>query len=211
MSLKGSNYWNNFYKKNLTDRPSSFSRFILKKFKSKKFIFYDLGCGNGRDTIYFNRKKIKCYGIDNSSTAINKNKKKNQEYNNNFFKKNFCTLFNNIKINKNFVIYSRFTLHAVGYNCEKILLNSLKKQKKLKYIFIETRSTKDDFFGIGKKIGRNEYFTNHSNHYRRFIDPKEIKKKLEKFSKIIFFKVGKNLAKFKNENPCVLRIIAKVN
>ena len=55
-------------------------------------------------------------------------------------------------------------------------------------------------------LGKHEYMT---THYRRFIEPKVLKKKLSKFLKIIYFKESKNLAKFKNENPCVIRIIAK--
>ena len=55
-------------------------------------------------------------------------------------------------------------------------------------------------------LGKHEYMT---THYRRFIEPKVLKKKLSKFLKIIYFKESKNLAKFKNENPCVIRIILK--
>ena len=55
-------------------------------------------------------------------------------------------------------------------------------------------------------IGKHEFMT---SHYRRFIDSKIIREQLSKFLKIIYFKESKNLAKFKKENPCVLRIIAK--
>ena len=61
---------------------------------------------------------------------------------------------------------------------------------------------------IGKKIGKHEYYT---DHYRRFVVPKELKKKLSNKFKIIFFKLSKNFAKYKNENPKVLRIICKKN
>ena len=36
---------------------------------------FDIGCGNGRDTIFFNRLNLNCYGIDQSSKAIEINKK----------------------------------------------------------------------------------------------------------------------------------------
>lgn len=125
----------------------------------------------------------------------------------NFLYGNFCNFFNKKNLKNKFVIYSRFTWHTIGYKDEEKLLRSLKKQRKLKYILIETRTTKDELYGLGKKVGLHEYVT---SHYRRFIDPVDIREKLKKFSKIIFFEQKKGLAKFKKENPCVLRIIAKV-
>ena len=50
-------YWDKFYKKNLTGRPSKFSEFVFRKIKNESLTIYDLGSGNGRDTIFF--KKIK--------------------------------------------------------------------------------------------------------------------------------------------------------
>ena len=66
----------------------------------------------------------------------------------------------------------------------KKLLNSLNKQKKLEYIFIECRTIKDDIYGKGKKIGKHEFV---DTHYRRFIDPKELKRRLSKHFKISYF------------------------
>ncbi len=76
----------------------------------------------------------------------------------------------------------------------------------MKYIYIEVRTIRDRIYGEGKNIGKHEFIT---SHYRRFVDPRDIKKKLSSFSKIIYFKESTNLAKFKKENPCVLRLIAK--
>ena len=55
-------------------------------------------------------------------------------------------------------------------------------------------------------MGKHEFL---SSHYRRFIDPKIIKEKLKRNFKILYFKQGINFAKYKKENPWVLRIIAK--
>ena len=207
MSQKVTRYWNQFYKNiNLTLKHTSFAKFAYDRVKHKKFIIYDVGCGNGRDTIFFNKKKIKCFGLDKSSIATKKIGRKFKKFKNLFLNKNFCTFFNK-QIDKDFVIYSRFTLHTINYIDEKKFLANLKKQKKLKFIFIETRTLKDDFYGLGKKVGTHEFI---SSHYRRFIDPADIKKKLRKFSQIIYFKEAKNFAKFKNENPWILRIVAKV-
>ena len=76
----------------------------------------------------------------------------------------------------------------------------------MKFIYIEARTINDAIYGEVIKVGKHEFMT---SHYRRFIDPKVLKKKLSTFMKIIYFKESKNLAKYKKENPCVMRILAK--
>jgi SAM-dependent methyltransferase len=201
------NYWDNFYKnKKPPISESSFARFTLKKIKSYKYKTFDIGCGNGRDTAYFNQNKINCEGIDKSKKAISKNKKKYRKFNKKFLNKDFSKFFKK-KFENPFIIYSRFTWHSINYLQEKRLIESLKRNEQFKYIFIEARTINDNFYGEGKNVGKHEFV---STHYRRFIDPKILKKKLSSFMKIIYFKEGKNLAKYKKENPWVLRIIAKV-
>ncbi len=200
-------YWNKFYKKtNHIKKPTLFAKFCAKKINHYKGTLYDVGCGNGRDVFYFNKKKINCIGIDRSQEVIKKNlKDKHFSYENCFMQSDFSSFFKK-KINKRFSVYSRFTLHTINYKDEKKFLHHLSKQKKLDFLFIETRTVKDELYGVGRKVGRHEYI---STHYRRFIDIDEIKKKLKKKFVIKYFKQGKNFAKFKKENPWILRIIVK--
>ena len=74
------------------------------------------------------------------------------------------------------------------------------------YIFIETRSDKDDLLGVGTKVSKNEYIT---DHYRRFINKIDLVKKIRKKFKILYIKESKGFSKFKKEDPCLIRIIAK--
>jgi len=199
-------HWNNFYKKNrLVSTPTNFAKFCLN-YLNKDEVIYDAGCGNGRDVVFFNKSKIKCFGVDSSKTAIDINKKKFKKIKNRFIKANFCK-YNYGKYLKNtFSIYSRFAFHAINKKDEDLLIKNLSKKKKLNYLFIETRTIYDDFYGKGIKIGKDQFI---HDHYRRFIKPQVLKKKIEKRFNILYFKISKNFAKFKNENPCVLRIIAK--
>ena len=68
------------------------------------------------------------------------------------------------------------------------------------------RTIYDDLFGQGKKLSKNEFVT---SHYRRFINPIELRSEIKKSFTILEYKVAKGLAVYKNENPKVLRIIAK--
>ena len=200
-------YWNNYYKnKNLTKKPTKFAIYCKSKLKKYKGVLYDIGCGNGRDVVYFNEKKIFCIGLDKSSSAISYDKLFFSSYKNKFQRANFCNFFSKQIKNTKFSVYSRFSLHSINYNNEKKLFFFLIKQKNLDYLFLETRILEDELYGVGKKVGKHEFI---STHYRRFIDPFVLKKKLNKYFKIIQFKKSKNFAKFKKENPCVLRIIAK--
>ena len=209
---KKKSYWDNFYtKKILTKKESPFAKFSLLKLKLFNYTIYDLGCGNGRDTNFFSKNNFSCVGIDKSKEAISNNKKKNIFLHQKFISGNFCKYFESKNIKENFIIYSRFTWHSINYVDENLLIKTLKKQKNLKFIFIEARSINDGIYGKGKNVGKHEFTDKYATtHYRRFIDAKDIKKKISSFAKIIYFKESKNLAKHKGENPCVLRLIAKV-
>ena len=63
-------YWESYYTK--IQKPfdsSTFAKFVLNKMTPNQTII-DLGCGNGRDSIYFAENKIRTLGIDQSSVAI---------------------------------------------------------------------------------------------------------------------------------------------
>ena len=116
-------YWNNYYqKKNLVIKPTKFAIFCKKRLKKYKGVVYDIGSGNGRDPVYFNKNKIFCIGIDKSLTAISGSKKKFSLYKNNFKKKDFCNFFKKPIKNRRFSVYSRFSLHSINYKNEKKLL-----------------------------------------------------------------------------------------
>ena len=149
------------------------------------------------------KKKINCYGVDLSKKAILQNKKKYKSIKNNFLNKDFSKL-NISKLKTDIAIYSRFSLHSIDKKKEKNLITILNNSKNIKLVMIETRTIYDELCGKGFKIGKNEFIT---SHYRRFIDPKKLKKDINNSFKIKYFKLDKNLAKFKNENPKVLRII----
>ncbi len=200
------NYWDSYYKniKGIS-KPTPFSQKCFKFLKNYKGYIFDIGCGNGRDTIFFNRLNLNCFGIDQSSKAIEINQKKFKKYKEKFFKRNFVKYpFNRIK--KNFSIYSRFTIHSINRNQEKEFFKRIHKLKKIDFLFIEVRTIYDDLFGQGKKISKNEFFT---DHYRRFINPIELSREVKKSFTILEYKVSKGLAVFKKENPKVMRIIAK--
>ena len=112
--IKKTYYWNRFYlKKKPPKFSSNFGEFVESRYKKKINSIIDLGCGNGRDTIFFLKKKIECIGIDKSEIVIRKNKKKNVSFKNFFLSKDFSKIDFDKLSNKNFSIYSRFSLHSL--------------------------------------------------------------------------------------------------
>jgi len=203
------NYWNKYYSKKITnDNPSDFAKYCMDLYDNSFGHIYDIGCGNGRDTFFFSEKSIKTTGIDQSEKIIKSNNKiaNNLGLNLNFIKEDFSSFDYDSFTNGPFSIYSRFTLHAINYIEEKRLLEHLYNSRRLKYLLIEARSINDQLYGEGQEIGLHEFVT---THYRRFIDPMEIKNKLSKWFNIISFKESQGFAKTKNEDPCIIRIIAK--
>ena len=202
-------YWNNYYvSKNNNDKPSNFAKFIKKKYIKKKTTLLDVGAGDGRDSFYFQNKARYIFAIDQSDVVINKNKLKAKRLNfkNIFFRKLSSNKLHTLKNKDVDIIYARFFLHAINETSENKFLDIIKKNfKDNTIIALEFRTTKDVLKKKGKKISLNERLT---DHYRRFIDIKNFKKKLKKMKfKILYTKGGINLSKSLNDNPHLCRIV----
>ena len=202
-------YWDGFYNRNGAPvRPSDFALYIEKEYSQFVNSVVDVGCGNGRDSFHFASKDINCIGIDQSDSAvkINNSNIPSEILNLKFIHGDFPSFdYKSLNVDK-LSVYSRFTLHSINYDEEKVFFDNLRGLDCLDYLFIEVRSINDEIYGDGKEVGKHEFIT---SHYRRFIDPKIIKEKLKRNFKILYFKQGINFAKYKKENPWVLRIIAK--
>ena len=203
-------FWENFYKKDsLIYKPSSFAKFIKKKFIKKEIkTLLDIGCGNGRDTFYFSKYVKDILSIDNSRQAIIQNKNNKRVKNNiAFVKKNILNGLG-VFVKKIDLVYARFFLHTINYRNEDIFLKILKKiSNKTTIVALEFRTTKDQLFQKGIKISTNEGLT---DHYRRFVDVSDFLKKLNKLNfKIVYLKQSTNLSKYKNDNPHLCRVVFK--
>ena len=204
------NYWDNYYDNIKNFSESSFARFTLKylgkKLGGKKII--DIGCGNGRDSLYFYKQKLDVMGIDISKNVI----KKNLNYSTPKLK------FVNLDIGKKSIskkfdfIYSRFFLHAINEKNENKLLKLINKiKKKNTILFLEYRNHKDLIFKNIRNKKHNQLIEFENGHFRRIIYTEKFIKKISKFfkGKIIFNKSAKNLSIVKKDNPNLSRIIFK--
>lgn len=195
-------YWDNYYQ--INSEPfsnSSFSNFVINKIRENKSLL-DIGCGNGRDSIFFAKNKLHTFGIDQSEVAINNLKK----YENNYLKFENTTIKKLINMEFNYG-YCRFLLHSINKKSENSLINYFNTNIK-DSIFIETRVIDN----------KKEIESLNMNHYRR-IESKDYYINLFKDSsfKIVYEKTSYEFSKYKNSynvkdlkgDPLILRLVLK--
>lgn len=200
-------YWNQFYQKNPDiHAPSLFAQEIADELQPGKNLL-ELGCGNGRDSIYFNSKGLNVTAIDASDGAIEMLKAQYQEDNICFICDDFvCS--SAIFSGQYDYCYSRFSLHAINEKQEtEVIANVYRVLKAGGEFFIEVRSVKDELFGKGEKVAHNSFI--YDGHFRRFVVKEELEKKLiEVGFRISYAEEKRDFAPFKDSNPPIIRIIA---
>jgi SAM-dependent methyltransferase len=198
--IKDSLYWSSFYKENddeIIFQHSLFSEFTLEYIKRyhqedfDKLSLLDIGCGTGKDTIYFRKEGIDSYGVDayieSKLPFIEKKKIENVEKKYNFY-------------------YMRFFLHTIKEEqCDLILDSIHKVMDTNSLLFIETRSTKE----ISDK---DKSITNFKGaigeeHFRMLYSLDFLKEKLKNKFEFLYEDESKGLAPCKNEDPFIIRII----
>lgn len=199
-------YWSEFYKKHSApSAPSPFALFVGEALFAGATLV-ELGCGNGRDSIYFAGEcELNVIAVDQCDGEI---LFLNECYGTERLKfraNDFTKLHDGNKFD---AVYSRFTLHAIDKAAEERTLqwafNNLAIGGRL---LIEARSTKDPLRGVGTALSDSEYVT---DHYRRFVDFTELKNQLEDIGFHIEFAIeNTGLAVYKDEDPVVIRIIAR--
>ncbi|MDO5851999.1 MAG: methyltransferase domain-containing protein [Methanobacteriaceae archaeon] len=198
-------YWDEYYKKHSQpSMPSSFAKFVREKLEPEKTLI-ELGCGNGRDSLYFSKKNIKITAVDQITSEINYLNKYYANKNLTFKDDDFTNLNKDIKYD---YIYSRFTFHSINSKKEERVIQWIGSQLNIDgRFFLEVRSIKDPMFKKGKQISDNENVT---THYRRYLKLDDIIKKLESQGLTIEYKIeSQGLAKYQDDDPMVIRIIAK--
>lgn len=193
-------FWDSYYKRKISTFPNSaFSTYCLN-YLNKESTLIDVGCGDGRDSLFFSRNHIYTTGIDFSSEVINQNKKFENDY------LNFLNIDLNLidKYNKKFdFAYCRFLFHAINEDVEDILLKWIAKNIS-SCIFIETRIYDEK--------------TSHINqsHFRRYFTEQDFTEKIKRLGFTIkYSESSRTFSRYKDIynvedikiDPLLLRII----
>jgi len=205
-------YWNQYYSdcSMPVPEPSDFAKKVFSYIKSltprTSPHILELGCGNGRDSLFFIKNGMYVTGIDASNVCIDKLNRQTLDYPHAFFICDDFTKCRAVFQRQYDIVYSRFTLHAITYEQETELFNNLRDALKDNgRIFIEARSILDDLYGLGEKIATHTFIYN--NHFRRFIDKNDLIEKLEKLGfEILRLKEGRGFSKTNESDPVLLRL-----
>lgn len=205
-------YWNNFYNTHTLeiDQNSLFSSFVVDKCKlvaGNKIL--ELGCGNGRDALYFEKQGLSVTAIDQIDSGFYHNHK-----NITFICGDFVNVKEFVGINQKFdCIYSRFTLHSITQRQEDSLLRGLSSMVKIGgFLAIEVRGKKNSLYLKGERVKDEEDAFYYNDHYRRFIDFEKFCKKIkEEFKniKILFAEESTGFAPFDGQDDYFVRIIVE--
>jgi SAM-dependent methyltransferase len=204
-------YWDQFYAKphpELQD-PSPFARFCLAHTAGDS-VLVELGCGNGRDALFFARNGLTVTAYDQSTTAIERLRGVASSSDvwvvaPRFIVKRFEDLVDDGRCD---VVYSRFTLHTVDAPVASQTLRwAFRNLRPAGQIFIEARTVKDDLYARGEPAGRDAFI--HDGHYRRFIRTEELSAELEDIGFVVDELVeADGLATFGADDPVVVRAVA---
>ena len=203
-------YWENIYaKQSENEKPSLFAFYVAETIKMKGKRLVELGCGSGRDAIFFaNVNASQVVAIDQCDNIIKLLQQRFQQIGNLDFK---CLDFTCLDEMKPFdIVYSRFTLHSVSKEQEKKVLRwacrNLRPRGKL---CIEVRGQRNEIYKVGTPVeGEPDAFIL-NDHYRRFIHFETFCEELKDLGfGLDDAKADKGFAPYNGTNETYIRIIA---
>lgn len=209
MTLNGQRneaFWQNFYDGQLKDKtllpPSQFAAFMAQELSPESSIV-DVGCGNGRDTIFFSLLKFDVVGIDASEQGIAVARAnadvlgfKQTQFHNSLACSDRLLAEITSRAGQDLCIYGRFFLHAITQDEQDALLALLSDNLSVGHkLAFEYRTYEDENL---LKIA--------SPHYRRYQSAQQLDSQLNAlgFDKV-YGTQGQGLAKYQDEDAHVAR------
>ncbi|MBU4609713.1 class I SAM-dependent methyltransferase [Achromobacter sp. GG226] len=197
-------HWDEYYSHlKAPSYPSQFAAFVLGELDPCWIA--DVGCGNGRDTIFFASQGVPAVGIDQSAAAIEVGRSRAKDLPVSFQHTDLSDveLTELFPVSSQFshrpLVYGRFFLHAID-ECEEFAF--LKNCRNFLAAFggnlaLEFRTERDrDLTKITP------------SHFRRFVDPVQLLTRAEQFGlQPLYFIEGNGMAKYGSDDAHVARIV----
>lgn len=211
-------FWRNFYvTHSLRNNASPFAQWCLEHHLSAASSILELGCGDGRDSFAFINSGLPVLALDACKVAIDDNKAhqcmQTLPAEGQFLEVDFLHLDTLAERAKNSLecvntVYSRFVLHAIPETLEDKILDFCHRILPVGgRMMHEFRTIRDPLMQQGVVLSPTERLT---DHYRRFLDPDVFRAKLaERGWGDVFFVEQSGLAKFRDDDPIVARIVVK--
>ena len=201
-----SDYWDTYYAtRTAATWPSQFATFVLGEIPASSVII-DIGCGSGRDALFFASQGFTVLGVDGSPAAIGGciDLARANSLPASFLQSRVDDLALGDRILAAVdgmgtrVIYARFFLHAINGEGEDAFLTLAQRLcRRGDRLALEFRTIRD---ATQPKVT--------STHYRRFIEPTAVVEKAARRGfTTIYFVEGFGLAKYQTDDAYVARIM----
>ena len=204
-------YWETFYQtQNEDQKPSSFAKTVMETCVKPTQSLIELGCGNGRDAVFFANEGVMVTAIDQCENEIRFLQMRYRHLANCIFHSDDFSSLNDYKTPFD-IVYSRFTLHSVSETEEqRTLLWTYRNLRAGGCLCIEVRGQKNEIYKLGDKVeGETDAYV-YNNHYRRFLNFNKLCNSLVSLGfSLDFAAEEKGFAPFAGQNETFIRVIAK--
>ena len=200
-------YWQRTYASSTgVLEPSPFASHVARELPQPCRIV-EVGCGNGRDAVYFATQGHSVVALDVSEAAIEQCQERHAKRGIDFRASTLGKVADTFARRFD-AVYSRFVLHAMTLPEEIDMLHAAAKVlTDGGRLFIECRSIRDPMFYRGEVISPTERIY---GHYRRFIVRGELEERITAAGFSISSSIESDgLAVFKDEDPVVIRVAAQ--
>ncbi|MBT4814558.1 MAG: class I SAM-dependent methyltransferase [Lentisphaerae bacterium] len=196
-------FWNEFYRRSFIANPSPFAEFCQEHYLSQPRRIVEFGSGSGRDLHFFYENGHDITGFDTCAEAVAHVGCEWPDID--YRVGDFSQLGPLTGIE---AVYSRWTMHAVDETSEQRAMSwASRTLADGGLMMIEARTINDHLYGVGKKVGKNAFYT---DHYRRFIDPDGMAHSLRKLGFRALYQVESDgFSVYNGDNPVLLRIVAE--
>jgi len=167
----------------IDDSLKDFSQFLKSKKVSGSLL--DVGCGNGKNTIYFQKNNFDSIGIDFSNSAIKICKQTAEELNVNPIFKTGSALDFNSKNQFDIIIDCGCLHHIRRQFWSKYKKTILKNLKIGGYYYLHGISNSDENKKLPKHPNKRNWIINRKGHYTTFFSKEDISKFLGNKFKVI--------------------------
>ena len=200
-------HWEAFYSSvKGTFDPSPFAQTVGDQIPSRARLL-EVGCGNGRDSVFFALRGHTVMAIDASASAIALCRTAHNGVLLEFVHGTLADLVDRIEPGFD-AVYSRFCLHAMTRAEECAMVEGAARLLKPGgALFVECRSINDPLARQGEVISPTERI---HGHYRRFIVMDELVGGVEAAGLKVRERIeSQGLARFGDEDPVVIRLTAQ--
>lgn len=175
MSRDAQHLWNSTYTSRAMVAPVDFAKKVLEHVKSGTAIL-DIGCGDGRDSLYFAQNGLQVTAIDFSEKAIERVRQLGAPID--------ARVMDTTRMDfpdASFdAVYAHLSLHYFDDVTTTAVFQKIHRMLKPGgYFFVRCKSTKDPYYGQGEKVGEHMYV---HKHLRHFFTTEYMREKLRDFT-----------------------------